>query len=125
METLQTSIVNAIEAIRSSKKCADELTVYKFVKEELHLIINTDVINTLKILSEIGRMENKPSEDKSYYFLSDNNTVDSEPHIPRIMATRLAETSSFTEILSLALKNKLTISFRLIVKKIIIIYEKH
>ena len=33
METLQTSIVNAIKAIRSSKKRADELTVYKFVKK--------------------------------------------------------------------------------------------
>ena len=32
METLQTSIVNAIKAIRSSKKRADELTVYKFVQ---------------------------------------------------------------------------------------------
>ena len=36
METLQTSIVNAIRAIRSSKKHADELTIYKFVKKELH-----------------------------------------------------------------------------------------
>ena len=42
-ETLQISIVNAIKAIRSSKKRADELTVYKFVKKELHLITNTDV----------------------------------------------------------------------------------
>ena len=45
METLQASIVNAIKAIRSSKKRADELTIYKFVKKELHLIINTDVNN--------------------------------------------------------------------------------
>ena len=48
METLQTAIVNAIKAIRSSKKRADELTVYKFVKRELHLITNTDINNTLK-----------------------------------------------------------------------------
>ena len=33
METLQTSIVNAIKAIGSSKKRADELTVYKLVKK--------------------------------------------------------------------------------------------
>ena len=100
METLQTSIVNAIKAIRSSKKRADELTVYKFVKRELHLITNTDVNNTLKILIEMGRIENKPSKDKSSYFLSDNNITDSEPHIPTIAATPLVETSSFTDILS-------------------------
>ena len=64
MEPQQTSIVNAIKAIRSSKKRTDELTVYKFVKEELHLIINTDVNNTLKILKEMGRIEYKPSKDK-------------------------------------------------------------
>ena len=52
METLQTSIVNAIKAIRSSKKRVD-----KFVKRELHLITNTDVNNTLKILIEMGRKE--------------------------------------------------------------------
>ena len=98
METLQTSIVNAIKAIRSSKKRADELTVYKFVKKELHLITNTDVNNTLKILIEMGRIENKPSKDKSSYFLSENNITDSEPHIPTIMATPLVETSSFTDI---------------------------
>ena len=33
MKTLQTSIVNEIKAIRSSKKRADELTVYKLSKE--------------------------------------------------------------------------------------------
>ena len=33
METLQTSIVNAIKAIRSSKKRADELTIYKFCQK--------------------------------------------------------------------------------------------
>ena len=59
METLQSSIVNATKAIRSSKKRADELTIYKFVKKELHSITNTDVNNTLKILSGM-RIENKP-----------------------------------------------------------------
>ena len=73
METLQTSIVNAIKAIRSSKKRADELRVYKFVKKELHLITNMDVNNTLKKLSRMGKIENKPSKGKSSYFLSDNN----------------------------------------------------
>ena len=100
MESLQTSVVNAIKAIRSSKKRADELTVYKFVKRELHLITNTYVNNTLKILIEMGRIENKPSKDKSSYFLSDNNITDSEPHIPTVTATPLVETNSFTDILS-------------------------
>ena len=35
METLQASILSAIKAIRSSKKRADELTIYKFIKTEL------------------------------------------------------------------------------------------
>ena len=60
METLQTPIVNAIKAIRSYKKRADEPTIYKFVKRELHLITNTDANNTLKILSGMGRIEKKP-----------------------------------------------------------------
>ena len=62
MKTLQTSIVIAIKAIRPSKTRADELTVYKFVKKELHLITNTNVNNTLKILSEMGKI--KTSQQK-------------------------------------------------------------
>ena len=107
METLQTSIVNAIKAIRSSKKRADELTVYKFVKKELHLITNTDVNNTLKILIEMGRIKNKPSKDKSSYFLSENNITDSEPPIPTIMATPLVEASSFTDIPSPSIEDQI------------------
>ena len=68
MQTLETSITNTIKAIRPSKKRADELTVCKFVKKELHLITNTDVNNTLKILTEMGRIENKPSKDKRFLF---------------------------------------------------------
>ena len=59
METLQTSIANAIKAIRSSKKRADELTMYKFVKKEVHLITNTDVKDTLKILSGMGKISHQ------------------------------------------------------------------
>ena len=58
METLQASIVNAIKVMRSSKKQADELTIYKFVKKELYLITNTDVSNIQKILSGMGRIGN-------------------------------------------------------------------
>ena len=107
METLQTSIVNAIKAIRSSKKRADELTVYKFVKKELHLITNMDVNNTLKILIEMGRIKNKPSKDKSSYFLSENNKTDSEPYIPTIMTISLVETSSFTDIPSTSIEDQI------------------
>ena len=41
----------------------------------------------------MGRIENKPSKDKSSYFLSDNNITDSEPHIPTVAATPLAATN--------------------------------
>ena len=41
----------------------------------------------------MGRIENKPSKDKSSYFLSDNNITDSEPHIPTVAATPLAGTN--------------------------------
>ena len=88
MEILETSIINAIKAIRSSKKRADELTVYKFVKKEFQLITNTDINKTLEVLSEMGRIENKPSKDKSFYFLIDKNIIDSQLHISTIMATR-------------------------------------
>ena len=107
METLQASIVNAIKAIRSSKKRVDELTIYKFVKKELHLITNADVNNTLKILIKIGRIIDKPSKDKSSYFLCENNITDSEPHIPTIMATPLVETSSFTDIPSPSIEDQI------------------
>ena len=78
METLQTSILNAIKAIRSSKKSADELTVGKFIKGELQSITNEEITDTLKTLCELGLIENKPSNDKSSHFLIDNfNIADS------------------------------------------------
>ena len=104
-------MLTQIKAVRSSKKRADELTVYKLVKKEPHLITNTDVNNTLKILSEMGRIENKPSKDKSSYFLSDNNITDSEPHIPTIMAIPLVETSSLTDILSSSVEDQINSCF--------------
>ena len=61
----------------------------------------------LKILIEMGRIENKPSKNKSSCFLSDNNITDSEPHIPTIMATQLVETSSFNDILSASVKDQI------------------
>ena len=60
METLQTFIVNAIKSITSEKR-ANELTIYEFVKMEFDLITNTDISNTLIVLSEMGRVKNKQS----------------------------------------------------------------
>ena len=74
MKTLQGSILSAIKAIRSSKKRADELTVYKFIKRELQSITSEEITDTLKTLCEMKLIENKPSNDKSSYFLIDNFT---------------------------------------------------
>ena len=56
---------------------------------------------------EIGRIINKPSKDKSSYFLCENNITDSEPYIPTIMATPLVETSSFTDIPSPSIEDQM------------------
>ena len=48
----------------------------------------------------MGKIETKPSKDKSSYFLIDNNVIDSQPHIPTIIAIPLVQTNSFTDILS-------------------------
>ena len=101
METLQASILIAIKTIRSSKIRADERTVYKFIKTELQSIINEEITDTLKTLCEMGLIGNKPSNDKSSYFLTDNSYIaDSQPHIPTTMATPIIEKSAASEILS-------------------------
>ena len=101
METLQASILIAIKTIRSSKNRADERTVYKFIKTELQSIINEEITDTLKTLCEMGLIGNKPSNDKSSYFLTDNSYIaDSQPHIPTTMATPIIEKSAASEILS-------------------------
>ena len=56
METLQASIMSVIKAIRSSKKRADELSVYKFIRKELQPITNEDINDTENIMRiEINR----------------------------------------------------------------------
>ena len=99
---LQASILSAIKAIRSSKKRAYELTVYnKFIKKELQSITNEEITDTLKTLCEMRLIENKSSNDKSSYFLTDNSYIaDSQPHIPTTMATPIIEKSASSEILS-------------------------
>ena len=55
----------------------------------------------MKTLCELGVVENKPSNDKSSYFLTDNvNIPDSQPHSPTIMATPVIKKSTSAEILS-------------------------
>lgn len=106
METLQTFIVNAIKSITSEKR-ANELTIYEFVKMEFDLITNTDMSNTLIVLSEMGRVKNKQSKDENSYFHIDNNIIDSQPLIQTIVATPLVETSSFNDILSLSVEDQI------------------
>ena len=55
----------------------------------------------------MGRIKNKPSKDKSSYFLSENNKTDSEPYIPTIMTISLVETSSFTDIPSTSIEDQI------------------
>ena len=106
METLQTFIVNAIKSITSEKR-ANELTIYEFVKMEFDLITNTDMSNTLIVLSEMGRVKNKQSKDENSYFHIDNNIIDSQPLIQTIVATPLVETSSFNDILSISVEDQI------------------
>ena len=106
METLQTFIVNAIKSITSEKR-ANELTIYEFVKMEFDLITNTDISNTLIVLSEMGRVKNKQSKDENSYFHIDNNIIDSQPLIQTIVATPLVETSSFNDIVSLSVEDQI------------------
>ena len=72
MELLQVSILSAIKAIISSKKRVDEVTLYKLIKRELQSITYEEITDILKTLCEMRLTENKPSNDKSSYFLTDN-----------------------------------------------------
>ena len=65
MEILQVSILSTIKAIISSKKRVDEVTLYKLIKRELQSITNEDI-------TDMRLTENKPSNNKSSYFLTDN-----------------------------------------------------
>ena len=57
---------------------------------------------------ELGLIGNKPSGDKSSYFLIDNfNIADSQPHIPATMVTPIIEKSTSAEILSPTVEDKI------------------
>ena len=98
METHQTSTHSAIEAIRSSKKGAEKLTIHEFIKRELQSITNEEITNTLKTLWELRLTENKPSNDNNSCVLIDNFSIaDSQLHIPTTMATPITERSAFKD----------------------------
>ena len=84
MDTLKTSIINAIKTLRSHKKRPDELTVLEFVKKDLQTTITYNDINeNLVRLTEVGIIKNKPSNNRNPYYLIDDSTdiADSEPPI--------------------------------------------
>ena len=107
MENLKTSIVNAIKAIRPPGKHEDDVMVYKFVKKELHLITNTNINNTLKILSKMRRIENKPSKDNSSISLVTMAQLILNPTFSTIMDNPLVKISLFTDILSHSVEHRI------------------
>ena len=94
MDTLKTSIINAIKTLRSHKKRPDELTVLEFVKKDLQTTITIkDIIVNLARLTEIGKMKSKPSNNRNSYYLIDDSTdiTDSLPPILTITNTPIVE----------------------------------
>ena len=69
MDTLKASIINAIKTLRSQKKRPYELTVLEFVKKDLQTstIRNNDIDENLARLIEIGKIKNKPSNNRNSY----------------------------------------------------------
>ena len=88
MDTLKTSIINAIKTLQSRKKRPDKLTVLEFVKKDLQTTITINDINVnLARLTEIGKMKNKSSNNRNFYYLIDDSTdiTDSQLPIPTIL----------------------------------------
>ena len=80
MDTLKTPIINAIKTLQSHKKSPDELTVLDFVKNDLQRTITINDINVnLTRLTEIGKIKNKPSNNRNFYYLIDDSTDTVEP----------------------------------------------
>ena len=94
MDTLKTSIINAIKTLRSHKKRPDELTVLEFAKKGLQTTITINNINVnLARLTEIGKIKNKPSNNRNSYYLINDSTdaTDSQPPILTITNTPIVE----------------------------------
>lgn len=97
METLQTALVNVIKAERSIKNVQMNSSYINLSKKESQLVTNTDINNTLKILSEMRRID----------ITIDNNITDSQPHIPTIIVTSLVDASSFNDIIPANVEDQL------------------
>ena len=93
MDTLKTSIINAIKTQRSHKKRPDELTVLEFVKKDLRTITYSDINENLVRLTEVGIIKNKPSNNRnSYYLIGDSTDItDSQSAILTIANTPIVE----------------------------------
>ena len=94
MDTLKTSIINAIKTLRSHKNRPDELTELEFVKKDLQVTIRCNDINeNLVRLTEVGIIKNKPSNNRNSYYLIDDSTdiTDSQPAILTIANTPIVE----------------------------------
>ena len=94
MDTLKTSIINAIKTLRSHKKRPDELTVLEFVKKDLQTTITYNDINeNLVRLTEVGIIKNKPSNNRNSYYLIDDSTgiTDSQTAVLTIANTQIVE----------------------------------
>ena len=94
MDTLKTSIINAIKTLWSHKNCLDELTILEFVKKDLQTTITYNNINeNLVRLTEVGIIKNKPSNNRNSYYLIDDSTdiTDFQPAILTIANTPIVE----------------------------------
>ena len=82
MDTLKTSIINAIKTLRSHKERPNELTILEFVNKDLQIVITCNDINeNLARLTEIGKIKNKSLNNRNSYYLIDDSTdiADSQP----------------------------------------------
>ena len=93
MDTLKTSIINAIKTLRSHKKRPDELTVLEFVKKDLRTITYSNINENLVRLTEVGMIKNEPSNNRnSYYLIGDSTDItDSQPAILTMANTPIVE----------------------------------
>ena len=89
MDTLKTFLINAIKTLQSHKKRPDELTVLEFVKKDLHTstITNNDINENLARLTEIGKIKNKPSNNRNSYYLIDDGTDVTDSQTPFLTIT--------------------------------------
>ena len=94
MDTLKTSIINAIKTLRLHKKRSDKLIVPEFIIKDLQTTSTVNDINVnLARLTEIGEIKNKPSNNENSYYLIEDSTdiTDLQPSILTITNTPIVE----------------------------------